>query len=340
MNPTHRYAFNLPWRGAIVGAICWASLSFFAAHLARDLAGIIFIGLMALIALFAALSVFMMIRRLVFPRVLELTEAAVLFPRGFPRTRITRILYEEIIFLRDSALGSNVSFCMETSRGTFEIGSIRLPDIKSYDAVKNYIYSRASYKTPGNDEQAKIWAAFPEPFREPADWARYRTHLITSKPFLPRFCKVLWFSARCMGFFLLPWLLLYLFQLPTTSLCEFLGVCIPVTFFFTVLYWANLTNPTRCSEITVLPNGIKQLSGKQTCNWSYRDFSGWCVVERIFEGRVLYILLLKRPTLKRPAYVVAFALPDISTRDRFVQILQVKKIPQLPDLNPPWESTL
>jgi len=63
---------------------------------------------MALSALFALLSVFMMIRRLVFPRVLELTEDTILFPHGFPRTRITRILYEEIISLRDSALGSTL----------------------------------------------------------------------------------------------------------------------------------------------------------------------------------------------------------------------------------------
>src|ERR1700710_3155143 len=129
MNRNHRYAFNLPWRGAVFGAIFYAGLSLFAAHLANDFVGIIFIGLIALSVLFAVLSIFMMIRRHAFPRVLELTEDAILFPRGFPRMRITRILYAEIISLRDSALGSNVSFCMETSRGTFEIGVVRLPDI-------------------------------------------------------------------------------------------------------------------------------------------------------------------------------------------------------------------
>lgn len=185
---------------------------------------------------------------------------------------------------------------------------------------------------PDNDEQAKIWAAFPDPIMEPANWPRYRTHLITSKPLLPRLCKALWFSTRCLGIFSLPWLLLRLFQLPTISLGGFLGVCIPVTFFFTVLYWANLTCPARCSQITILPNGIKQLSGKQTWNWSYRDFSGWCMVERQFEERAIYILLLKRPT-----YIVTFALPDTSTRDRFMQLLNGKKIQQLPNLKPSWE---
>jgi hypothetical protein len=231
MNPTRRYAFNLPWRGAVVGAIFWAGLSFFAAHLAGDLAGIIYIGLMAFSALFAALSLFMLIRRLVFPRILELTEDAVLFPHGFPRTQISRILYEEIIYLRDSVLKSNVSFCMETSRGTFEIGAIRFADIESYDAVKCFIYSKASEKMPSHDEQAKIRAAFPDPIMEPVDWLRYRSHLITSKPLLPRLFQALWFSTRCIGFFFVPWLLLHLFQVPTISLGGFLGACIPVTFF-------------------------------------------------------------------------------------------------------------
>lgn len=131
MNRNHRYAFNLPWRGIVVSAIFYAGLSFLSAHLAKDFSGIIFVGLIALSALFAVLSLFMMIRRLVFPRALELTEDAILFPRGFPRTRITRILYAEIIALRDSALGSNVSFAWKHPEELLKLELSASPTLKA-----------------------------------------------------------------------------------------------------------------------------------------------------------------------------------------------------------------
>ena len=68
-------------------------------------------------------------------------------------------------------------------------------------------------------------------------------------------------------------------------------------------------------------------------DWNYHDFSGWAVVKRQFEGRVLHILLLKGRT-----YVREFALPEIDTRDRLIQILHEKQIPQAPGLDPSWES--
>jgi hypothetical protein len=66
-------------------------------HLAKAFAGIVFVGLIALSAMFAVLAVAMLTRRLVFPRVLEVSDDAILFPHGFPRTRITRIPFTDIL---------------------------------------------------------------------------------------------------------------------------------------------------------------------------------------------------------------------------------------------------
>jgi len=332
MNSTLRYDYNLPWRGAVIGALFYVGLSFLTAHFAKGVAGVVFFGLTALSAMFAILALFMIARRLVFPRVLEVNDDAILFPHGFPKTRITRISYADIIWMRGGGLGNHPSFCMTTSRGSFEIGAARFTDIEGYRAARDYIYSKASETMADKDEQAKIRAAFPDPIQEPGAWPRYRTHLVVSKPLLPRLAKALWFFVRCLGIIFLPWILLRLFQLPTVSVAEFLGLSISVTFFFTLLHWLNATYPARATKITIHPNGITQLSGKQTFTWSYRDFSGWAVVERQFEGYVLHLLLLKRPT-----YVVTFVPPDTGTRDRFMQLLEDKKIPQLPDLKPSWE---
>ncbi len=339
MNPPRRYDYNLPWRGAVIGGLFYAGLSVLMVHLARDVPGVVFVGLIALSAMFAVLAVIMMTRRLVSPRVLELTENAVLFPHGFPRTRITRIPYTDIIRMRDGAVASSASFCMVTARGDFEIGAVRLPDRDSYHAVRDFICSKSSIVMTRLDKiepaDWRIWG-FPEPILrwvEPADWPRYRTHLVVSKPLLPRFAKALWFFVRCFGFIILPWLLLNLFQLPTVSVAGFLGLSIPVTLFFTSLHWLNTIHPARATEITFRENGITQLSGKQTRDLNYGDCSCWDVVERPFEQRVLHILLLQWRT-----YVVEVALPDINTRDRLVKLFHDKRIPQTSNLKPSWES--
>jgi hypothetical protein len=301
---------------------------------------VISVCLIGLSAMFVVLAFIVVRRRLVFPGVLELAEDTVLLPHGFPRTRITRISYADIIRMSERGVGGQGSLHMVTARGSFEIAASHLPDIESYHAVRDFTCSRASVVMPRHDEREPLawrtWGEFPEPILrwvEPEDWPRYRTHLVVSKPLLPRLAKALWFFVRCFGIILLPWLLLHLFQLPTIPASGFLWLSIPVTLFFTSLRWLNATYPARATEVSFRDHGITQLSGKQTRDLNYRDCSGWDVVERQFEERVLHILLLQWRT-----YVVEVALPDINTRDRLVQIFHDKQIPQSPDLRPSWES--
>jgi hypothetical protein len=339
MNPARRYDYNLPWRGAVIGGLFYAGLSVLIVHLARDVSGVVFVGFIALSAMFAVLAVFMMMRRLVFPRALEFTEDAVLFPHGFPRTRITRIPYTDIIRMRDAAVASSDSFCMVTGRGSFEIGAAHLHNMDSYHAVKDFICSKSSIVMTRLDKIGpacwRIWG-FPEPILrwvEPADWPRYRTHLVVSKPLLPRLAKALWCFARCFGVILLAWLLLQLFQIPTISISGFLWLAIPVTLFFTSLHWLTATYPVHPTEISFRERGITQFFGKQTWDLNYAYFSSWAVVERQFEGRALHILLLQGRSR-----VFEFALPDTNTCGRLAQIFHDKQIPHSPDLKPSWES--
>ncbi|HSY18894.1 MAG TPA: hypothetical protein VK815_11190 [Candidatus Acidoferrales bacterium] len=317
-----------------MGTAGYAGLSFFMAHLAAQTASVFFVIMSALSVMFGFFAFVVLTRRLVFPRTLELTEDAILYPHGFPRTRVTRIPYANIILMRDGAVSPNMSFCVVTGAGDFEIMGIRFTDMESYRDAKDFIQARAAAKMASPEEREKISAAFPEPIMEPEDWPRYRRHLVISKPLLPRLGKALWFAIRCLGVFSIPWLLLQALLLPTISFTGFLGVCMPVTFFFTCLYWGYATHPVRVSRITMLGNGISVLSGLQTWNWSYRDFSSWAMIDREFEGRTLYIVLLER----RPDYVVSFTLPDGITRERFVGIFRDKKIPESPGLKPAWEE--
>jgi hypothetical protein len=241
--------------------------------------------------------------------------------------------------MRDGALRLGTSFCMFTAKGQFEIGAVRFPDRESYDAVRDFICSKSSIvMTPLDKIEPADWRiwGFPEPILrwvEPADWPRYRTNVVTSKPLLPRLAKALWFSVRCFGVILFLWLLLHLLQLPTISIAEFLWLVIPVTLFFTSLYWLNAIHPARATEVSFRDHGITQLSGKQVRDLNYGDCSGWNVIERRFKERVLLVLLLQWR-----AYVIEVALPDTNTSNRLAQLFQDKHIPHSPDLKPSWET--
>jgi hypothetical protein len=340
MNQACRYGFNLPWAAAILGVIFYAGLSIYMVYLARDFAGVVYFGFITLSSIFAFLAIFMIARRLVFPRVLELHDDAIVFPHGFPRTRITRISYGDIIRMSEGLAGNNHGLCIVTARGTFQIAASYLPNMENYRAVKDFISSKSSIAM-GHCGLLKHgdWRlfGFPEPILhwvEPEDWPRYRTRLATSKPLLLPLAKALWFFTRCFGIIILPWFILRLCRVPTAPTFDYICLSSAVAFFITLIYhWLATIWPVHATVISFRNRGITQFFGKQTRDLNYHDLSGWTVVERQFEGRALHILLLKRRT-----QIIELALPDSNTRDRIVQIFHDKQISHSPDLIPSWES--
>ena len=103
MDLNRKYSFNLPWRGVIVFTGFYVGLAVWMAHLAVGSTGAIVVCLVVLSVIFTALALIMVMRRTAFPRVLELSEDLVLFPRGFPGTRIIRIPYADIIRMSETS---------------------------------------------------------------------------------------------------------------------------------------------------------------------------------------------------------------------------------------------
>jgi hypothetical protein len=300
MDSSRKYEFNLPWRGVVVFAMLQLGLAAFIIHKAKEFTGAIFGCLLILAGLFIVLACILVIRRLIFPRVLELTEDAVLFPRGFPKTRITCFRYADIIRMTDGNITGRGSFCMFTGTGMFEIGAAYFPNIADYHAVRDFIFVKALVPTAPHDDQgasaSKTWREFPNPilrWREPDDWARYRTIFFASKPLLPRLAKVLWFCVRCLGIIIIPWFVLLLCGVPTAPAAAYISLAAVASFFFTSLHWLSASHPVHSTEISFRANGITQFFGRQIMDLNYGQFSGWAVVERQFEGRVLFILLLQ-----------------------------------------------
>jgi hypothetical protein len=348
MDSNRKYAFNLPWRGVVAGALLHLGLAVFIIHKAKEFTGAIFGCLVVLAGLFIVLACILVIRRLIFPRVLELTDDAVLFPRGFPKTRITRFRYADIIRMTESNRAGQSSFCMITGTGRFEIGAAYFPHVTDYRAVRDFIFAKALVPTSPHDDQgasaSKTRREFPDPilrWREPDDWARYRTFVFTSKPLFPRLAKALWFCVRCLAIIIIPWFVLRLCGVPTAPTAAYISLASAATLFFTSLHWLFASHPVHATEISFRSNGITQFFGKQIMDLNYGQVSGWAVVERQFEGRVLLILLLQITRRARPNQIRiwdwAFALPDANIRDQVVRIFQDKQVPHLPDLKPSWE---
>ena len=343
MSTTRRYKFNLPWPAAIFGAVFFAGLSAYVAYLGREFAGAMFAGFIVLCAFPAICGVVLISRRLMFPRVVELTDDAILYPRGFPKTRICPIPYADILRIANHGEGDQTGLTVVSGRGEFAISASYFTDLESYRAVKDFIRGKTAIAVPVEDRQEalqwgdwRVWG-FPEPivrWKEPEPWPRYRTHLVESKPILPRLMKTLWFMARCFAIFFVPWLLLRLFDVPTAPATAFLCLTGLVSLFITLIYsWMASVWPVHCTEISFRDNGITQFFGKQTADWNYHDFSGWTIIERQFHGQPISILLLQGRSR-----VVSFAIPDDNVRQQLARLLGDKGIPAAPGLEPPWEA--
>jgi hypothetical protein len=338
-----RYDFNLPWPAVIIGVAFYAGLSAFMAFLARDFVGVIFVFLIMLSAIFGILGVIMMTRRSVFPHAIELTDDVILYPHGFPRTRITSIPYVDILRIENRGDGNQTGLTVVSGPGPFAISASYFAQAEDYRAVKDFICTRTSIVIPREEKPEPLkWGdwrirGFPEPllrWKEPEEWPRYRTHLAKSKPMLPRIVSALWFFARWFVVFLIPWLLLRLLGVPTAGTTPFLCLVILVALFFTwIFHWLTAIWPVHCTEISFRDNGITQFFGKQTADWNYHHFSGWAMIERQFEGQSILILLLKGRF-----GITSFAIPDIAIRDQLTRLLHDKSIPHAPDLKPPWED--
>jgi len=332
----------MPWRVVMIGVVFFAGLSAGILHLSKEYEGVglFYVVLLIPSLLFALLAVVLPIRRLVFPRVLELTKEAVLFPPGFPRRRTTPIKYSDIIrFTNHYTVAPDSSFSVATSAGIFEFVRDWFSKPEAYYIVWDFVSDKSGITVKRTDRPEPgswRWQGFPEPafrWQEPEDWPRYRTYLVTSKPFLPRMAKVLWFFARCLAFILLPWVCLTLFQITTLPAADMLVLAVCVTCFFTSLHWLYSIHPTYAMQVSIRENGLTITNGKQVWDWHLGDFLGWTTTEREFEGRTIYLLLLKRQK-----WINTVALPDSTTRDKIIEFFSNKKIPPLPDLTPEWEK--
>lgn len=114
MNTARRYDFNLPWPAVILCVAFYAGVSAYIAYLARDFVGVIFALLITLSGILGILGLIVLMRRVAFPRVIELTDDAILHPRGFPKTRITSIPYADILRIVNHGDSGGKTFSVRT----------------------------------------------------------------------------------------------------------------------------------------------------------------------------------------------------------------------------------
>jgi len=133
MELPRRFPYNPQWRiilfglafgGAILilGRIYWIFLLF----------GILFVTFALLLA----------IRRLAFPRFLQLEQESLLIPKGFCRAWVAKVLYADIGNWWETGRGSTRTLNLQVKGQMIEINSIMLPDMASYFAVRDFVKAR------------------------------------------------------------------------------------------------------------------------------------------------------------------------------------------------------
>lgn len=346
MNTTNRYRYESPRRLTVFLILFHLGLSAWMAYLAKGHAELrlVFIGLSVI---FGAFALVVPIRRLAFPYTLELTDDAILLPRGLPWPEIETIPYADIIGIQD--YGS--SLWISTSSGGFEFPTIQSD---GYRAMRDGISVKTGIEFEPPTVRGILSKLDSDAFRgrllqwvEPEDWSRLRSRAETSKPALYQLGTELWFFVRCFAFWVAfiivcPGLVLLFWLAPPLQFFDFSIRCLAGASFlasvFTVLHWLFRINPVPPETIiTFRDRGItSRFPSGQELSWNYRQLCGWALIERQFKGRPLEILLLRLE--KGRACDEAIALPDATVRDQVLQILMDRQVPQAPDLKPSWEA--
>jgi hypothetical protein len=86
------------------------------------------------------------VRRLFFPRFLELGQDTLSISTGFFQARVTKILYADIEQTSEVKRGRMTTFYLRTKERSFEINSILLPNMAGYVAVRDFINSSVAPK--------------------------------------------------------------------------------------------------------------------------------------------------------------------------------------------------
>ncbi len=140
MSSTLRCDYDLPWRGATLAVIFNIGIALVMACWAVRIGGILSVGPIFVSATFMLLALWIIVRRLIFSRVLELTDDAILFPRGFSGKRIVCVAFSDVLRMRNMTVRPGLF--IDTGKGRFDVMSVRFRDIEGYQAVRNFICSK------------------------------------------------------------------------------------------------------------------------------------------------------------------------------------------------------
>jgi hypothetical protein len=334
----HRYSFNWPWPGVIIGALFLGVSGGAMAAVSSGQYGFVRYSLLGLGWVLAALGLVFIVRRILLRRWLELTDEEVLFPRGFLRTRMERLRFRDIIRIGEGERFNQASVYLHAGGANLEIGEAWLGGFDTYKVVRNFIFEKVGIDSPALTAPRRVewYEEFPKPilrWKEPEGWPRYRTSLVRTRPRAVLVGKEAWFFVRCMAVIFAPWWLMKGFGMEPPPTVGYAILATVVSLFFTWVHWMYVIWPVHATEITVRAGGITRFGGKQTWDWSWAAFTGWSMVERLFEDRPLHILLLKHKKILMP-----MGLPDLKIRDSVIEVLTSKGIPRMEVVEIPWEE--
>jgi hypothetical protein len=333
MSSPRRYAYNPPRWALIYSVIFLGAFSALMGYASHRNNGAVINGIWAILCvLLAIMSLGILTRLLVFSRTLELTDDAILVPRGF--TKFTKIFYTEIERMWEDRWPDRAVLQLVTAKQKHGINAWFFKNEETYLQVRDFIYLHAPTVRARHDLHnppvEMIWRELPEPivqWEQPDIYPSYRTHLIVAtQPLWRRLGKVL----TCFCYWFLPcFALIYFFDLPTESLV----ICTLAALWFAFITWISIHHPAGWRRVSLHAEFVHEFYGKQSWQFEYSTVTGWAACERRFANDTLHFLMLIFKNGRRHEW----CMPDTNTCDRAIQLLREKKIPLIPELKPSWE---
>lgn len=158
MQLPQQYPYNPKWHTLLLGAALFGGGSFFMTRMAtqpneglRSIPMILgsagaasFYWVVAgLSAMFAAVTLVLVVRRFVVAQFLELQRDELVLPRGWFQTRHIRIPYAQIERVWEVNVSGQTLLFVAVAGRQFKITASLLPDLSTYATVRNFIFSRA-----------------------------------------------------------------------------------------------------------------------------------------------------------------------------------------------------
>jgi hypothetical protein len=159
INPPCQFSYNPKWRTIVLCSVFFgAGAAIFFNEASNNDSGVIIDNLITLdthgastfywtlfgcSVMFVVLAAFLLLRKLLSPRMITVDEQHISLPHGLLQSKTKRIAYAQIKKLWEKRVSRQTFLYLQTADGKYSIIESLLPNKQSFEEIKDFLISRA-----------------------------------------------------------------------------------------------------------------------------------------------------------------------------------------------------